>query len=94
MSSVNIDQISKLITRLNEIIKTPVCSTELTRLSKLIQEVDNLNKQFEEAGRLQKRGLKKSLEDAQLKVSEAQESCLQCIFDTLVSILKPSLDRQ
>ncbi len=94
MSSVNIDQISKVITRLNEIIKTPVCSTELTRLSKLIQEANNLNKQFEEAGRLQKRGLKKSLEDAQLKLSEAQESCLQCIFDTIVSVLKPSLDSQ
>ena len=63
MSSVNIDHISQVITRLNEIIKTPVCSSELTRLSKLIKEVDNINTQFEEAGRLQKRGLKKSLED-------------------------------
>jgi hypothetical protein len=94
MVSDNFEQISNLIMRLNELSPSPVCSTELTNLSKLIQESVKINKEFEEAGRLQKRGLKKDLESAQKKIIESKESCLQCIFDTIVSSVKPILDHQ
>jgi hypothetical protein len=90
----NLQQISDLIQGVNEYLSSPACSNELTRLSKHYQQHKKLQKDMEQAGRLQKRGLKKQLEDLQILITESEEACLKCIFDRIIQEIKPNLENQ
>jgi len=90
----NLQQISDLMQGVNEYLSSPACSNELTRLSKHYQQHKNLQKDMEQAGRLQKRGLKKQLEDLHNLIIETEETCLKCIFDRIIQDIKPNLESQ
>ena len=92
MSSIDLKKLTDLLSRLNKHFPAPVCSRELTSLSKQIQENSQLENQIESAGRLAKRGLKKQQEEMQVALKKGEEKCLECIFDSLVKTLKPKLD--
>ncbi|MHA2330105.1 MAG: hypothetical protein ACXACR_16425, partial [Candidatus Hodarchaeales archaeon] len=92
MTTKNLEKITHMLMQLNEIISSPVCSTELTQLSKLNQQAINKEKEIEHAGRRQKRGLKKEIEQQQLQIEKSEEACLQCIFDTIVKDVKSLLN--
>ena len=89
-----LDEISQLLTRLNKYFSSPVCSKELSLLSKLVQQYSQAEKEIESAGMLAKRGLKKQLEQIQLDIKHSEEKCLDCIFKAIVDVLKPELNRQ
>ncbi|MFX0053262.1 MAG: hypothetical protein ACFE8U_18450, partial [Candidatus Hermodarchaeota archaeon] len=94
MMSNNLERISDLIQGINEYLTAPACSNELTRLSKYFQQYKKLQKDIDQAGRLQKRGLKKQLEDLQNQITESEEACLKCIFDRIIHEIKPNLENQ
>ncbi len=94
MSSTNLEEISRLLMRINEITSSPFCSSELTQLRKLAQQASKTEEEMNQVGMFQKRGLKKTLEQIQQDLNESEEKCLKCIYDVIVRELKPSLDRQ
>ncbi len=89
-----LEEISKLLTRLNKYFSSPVCSKELSSFSKLVQQYSQTEKELESAGMLAKRGLKKQVEQLQLDIQRAEEKCLECIFKSIIDFLKPELDKQ
>jgi uncharacterized protein (UPF0147 family) len=94
MSSNNLTELTDLISKLNKHLSTPVCSRELTSLSKQIQRYSQLENEITSAGRLAKRGLKKQQEQIQVEIKKGEEGCLECIYDSIIKTLKPKLDDQ
>jgi len=94
MSSDNLNLISEILTKLNKLISKPVCAPELTKYSKLVQQYSQTTKEIDKAGRLAKRGLKRQQEQLQSDLTESEEVCLQCIFNSLVRDLKLILENQ
>ncbi|MHA2246253.1 MAG: hypothetical protein ACXADY_14910 [Candidatus Hodarchaeales archaeon] len=94
MASDKMNLISEILTKINKLLSKPVCAPELTKLSKLVQQYAQLEKEARKAGRLAKRGLKKQQEQLRLDIADSEEACLQCIFSTLLKDLKPRLETQ
>jgi hypothetical protein len=94
MSSKNMKKITDLLSKLNKHFSTPVCSRELTSLSKQIQKYSQLEDEIISAGRLAKRGLKKQQEEIQALIKKGEDNCLECIYESIVKTLKPKLDDQ
>jgi hypothetical protein len=92
MSSLDLKKLTDLLSRLNTHFATPVCSRELTSLSKQIQDYSQLEKEMSSAGRLAKRGLKRQQEEMQSEIKKGEEKCLECIYDSVIQTLKPKID--
>ena len=92
MSSIDLKKLAALLSRLNTHFTAPVCSRELTSLSKQIQDYSKLETELSSAGRLAKRGLKKQLEEMESEIKKGEEKCLECIYDSLIKTLKPKID--
>ncbi|MHA2390025.1 MAG: hypothetical protein ACXACW_14995, partial [Candidatus Hodarchaeales archaeon] len=94
MSSKNMKKITDLLSRLNKHFSTPVCSRNLTSLSKQIQKYSQLEDEIRSAGRIAKRGLKKQQEEIQALIKTGEDDCLECIYESIVKTLKPRLNDQ
>ena len=94
MSSGDLKSISGILSSLNDFLPSPVCTTELTKYSKLFQQHDELMQEIEKAGRLAKRSLKKKQEQLQNEIASSEEAVLQCIFNSIVKDLKPIIENQ
>ncbi|MHA1968154.1 MAG: hypothetical protein ACW964_10175 [Candidatus Hodarchaeales archaeon] len=94
MSSNNLGKISTIVERLNEFFPSPICSTQLTNYSKIIQKIKKTTNEFEKAGRRQKRSLKGELEQLEKESEEFEEECLKCVFNAITSELKQYSDNQ
>ncbi len=94
MFSKNLNKITDLLSRLNKHFTTPVCSRNLTILSKHIQKYSQLEEEVRSAGRIAKRGLKKQQEQMQSEKKKLEDECLDCIHRAIIETLKPELDSQ
>lgn len=94
MALSNLDKITQMLTKLNKHFSAPICTKELTLVSKLVQQLTQIEDEINSAGMLAKRGLKKQQEQLQLDIKQAEEKCLECTLNSIIESLKPDLNDQ